>query len=252
MAIWLKLDTGILSDEKIELIRTLPEGDSLFVLWVGLLCMAMKKETDCLYITQGIPYQADSLSKVLKLKVDTVKLGLEVLERFGMVQITDDGGIVIPKLSTHQSLDKLTHTRELTAARVRKLRENKKSVTRYGVTCNATEETREEKKKSKSVRQEPHGTNGNKVFDATKNVIDLLNEKAGTAFRYGAGTQDKVRKLLKKGYTVQDMRQVVAVKCLKWGSDEKMREYLRPTTLFGPEKFDDYLGEYGKEMLDVD
>ena len=101
MAVWLKLDTGILDDEKIRIIRDLPDGDTLFVLWIGILCLAMKKETESLYIADGIPYEDTHLSTLYNIKIDTVKLGLSVFERLGMV-------------------------------------------TRYSVTCNATEEEVEE------------------------------------------------------------------------------------------------------------
>ena len=83
----------------------------------------------------------------------------------------------------------------------------------------------------------------------TKTVVDFLNERAGTAYRCGAGTTEKVRRLLKKGYTEEDLKKVIAVKCFQWRDDVKMKQYLRPTTLFGPEKFDDYLGEYDTEVL---
>ena len=250
MATWLKLDTGILDDEKIELIRQLPEGDTLFTLWVGLLCLAMKKETDALYIATDVPYNPEHLSTIFNIPIDTVRLGLEAFIRYDMLALQDDGALVIANLAEHQAMDKLDRQKKLTADRVRRYRQRKKeSVTRYAVTCNSTEEEeeREEEQEKSIVRLKPHGT---KVArDATFNVITLLNEKAGTSFRPdGAGSIDKVKRLLKKGYTLEQMRKVVAIKALKWKGDEKMRDYLRPSTLFGPEKFDDYLGEYDAEV----
>lgn len=59
---WLKLDIGILQDEKIDDIRAMTAGDSLFVLWVGLLCLAMKQETDVIYVTQGVAITAEHLA----------------------------------------------------------------------------------------------------------------------------------------------------------------------------------------------
>ena len=40
---------------------------------------------------------------------------------------------------------------------------------------------------------------------------------------------------------MQDLKLVIDYKTCQWGRDEKMREYLRPQTLFGVEKFDSYL-----------
>ncbi len=42
---FIKLDINILDDNKIKLIRKYPDGDKLLILWLGLLCMAMKSET---------------------------------------------------------------------------------------------------------------------------------------------------------------------------------------------------------------
>ena len=46
--------------------------------------------------------------------------------------------------------------------------------------------------------------------------------------------------LFGQGYSVEDMRTVIDRKCAEWSGDEKMRTYLRPSTLFGP-KFAEYL-----------
>jgi uncharacterized phage protein (TIGR02220 family) len=100
--------------------------------------------------------------------------------------------------------------------------------------------------------REQEGENGakNKIAEATRDVIGLLNERGG--FRYDVeapGNRTKVKRLLAKGYTVEQMRKVVAIKCKKWKGDPKMDDFLRPSTLFGPEKFDDYVGEYDHEVV---
>ena len=102
---------------------------------------------------------------------------------------------------------------------------------------------REREREKVNISKQEENTKTSLVADATKNVVDFLNEKADTGYRYGAGTQEKVKRLLKKGYTVEDMRKVVLIKSMKWKGTEH-EQFLRPATLFGPEKFDDYLGEW--------
>jgi len=162
MAPWLKLSTAILDDEKISVIRNLPDGDTLFVLWVGILCLAMKKETDRLYIAEGVPYQDTDLSTVLNIKLDTVRMGLKMFERMGMVaKCNDDGALHVTHLVEHQALSKLDKQRLLTADRVRRYRSRKElpapPVTRYSVTKALPEEEEEreieeERKKTKEKR----------------------------------------------------------------------------------------------------
>ena len=45
---------------------------------------------------------------------------------------------------------------------------------------------------------------------------------------------------MKEGFTEQDFYDVIDNKVYEWGDNEKMRIYLRPTTLFGT-KFESYL-----------
>lgn len=71
-------------------------------------------------------------------------------------------------------------------------------------------------------------------------LIDYLNEKAGTMYMVGNSEMELIRSLLDAGYTQDQMRTVIDKKCVDWLNDEKMRTYLRPSTLFG-EKFGEYL-----------
>ena len=71
-------------------------------------------------------------------------------------------------------------------------------------------------------------------------LVDYLNEKAGTQYIVGNPELNRIRTLLDAGYTADQMRTVIDKKCAEWLGDEKMRGYLRPSTLFG-EKFGEYL-----------
>ena len=44
---WIKLTTDLFDDEKIDFIQSLPEGDSLLMIWVRLLTMAGKCLDGC-------------------------------------------------------------------------------------------------------------------------------------------------------------------------------------------------------------
>lgn len=76
-------------------------------------------------------------------------------------------------------------------------------------------------------------------------VIAYLNDKSHS--RYSAKTAE-TQKLMSgrfsDGYTVEDMEHVIDLKCDQWLKDAKMRQYLRPSTLFIPSKFESYLNEY--------
>jgi uncharacterized phage protein (TIGR02220 family) len=73
-----------------------------------------------------------------------------------------------------------------------------------------------------------------------KEALNYLNQKAGTKFRYSKASLHHIKARLKENFTIKDLKKVVDSKVVSWGSDPKMSEYLRPSTLFGP-KFESYL-----------
>ncbi|EHU5358217.1 conserved phage C-terminal domain-containing protein [Listeria monocytogenes] len=76
-----------------------------------------------------------------------------------------------------------------------------------------------------------------------KNVIDFLNENAETNYRHTTQvTQTLIRARLKDGFTFEDFKKVIIIKCKDWKNDSAMSQYLRPGTLFGT-KFESYLNQ---------
>ena len=72
-------------------------------------------------------------------------------------------------------------------------------------------------------------------------VVGYLNQKTGKNFKHTSKvTQRHIRARLAEGFTVNDFKQVIDKKCSDWLRDQKMKEYLRPETLFGT-KFESYL-----------
>ena len=71
-------------------------------------------------------------------------------------------------------------------------------------------------------------------------LIGYLNEKAGTNYNVTKSVSKQIEGLVADGYSPDQMRTVIDRKCDEWLTDEKMRTYLRPSTLFG-EKFSEYL-----------
>ena len=51
---------------------------------------------------------------------------------------------------------------------------------------------------------------------------------------------------LSEGYTVEDFKKVIDNMQTEWGNDEKMSQYLRPSTLFAPTHFPEYLNRKPK------
>ena len=83
----------------------------------------------------------------------------------------------------------------------------------------------------------------------TKEIITYLNETLQAKFSGRAvATQKHINARLQEGYTVEDFKMVIEFKWLKWKNDEKMCQYLRPSTLFNSEKFGGYLEDARRNL----
>lgn len=83
-----------------------------------------------------------------------------------------------------------------------------------------------------------------------KEIIDYLNLKAGTNYRYNTSkTKSLIETRMKEGFNVDDFKTVIDNKCADWLNDQKMSAFLRPETLFGT-KFESYLNERHTESVD--
>lgn len=72
-------------------------------------------------------------------------------------------------------------------------------------------------------------------------VLERLSARAGVTYSPCKTHVRHVARLLREGFTEEQMRKVVWHRWLKWRDQPEMQQYLRPKTLFGPENFANYL-----------
>jgi uncharacterized phage protein (TIGR02220 family) len=79
------------------------------------------------------------------------------------------------------------------------------------------------------------------VDDTADKVIDYLNLQAGTRYRHAGASRKLINARLSE-YSKREIFDVITKKCQEWkGSD--MEKYLRPSTLFNANKFEEYLNQ---------
>lgn len=101
--LWIKLSTGMFDDEKIKLIKNLPEGRSILLIWVELLCFAGKTDNDGVFLlTKKIPYNDEMLASIFQENVATVRLALKTFMDFGMIEQIE-GAYALPNWTKYQS-----------------------------------------------------------------------------------------------------------------------------------------------------
>lgn len=142
MISWIKLDINILDDAKIKIIRSHPDGDKVVVLWIGLLCLAMKSSRPgIIEISDGLPYTLDDISNLFNIEKKTVEMGLALFRKYKMIDLFNGDTIEVINFSKHQNIEQIERNRELTRQRMIQYRKRKRDdvVTRNGVTVTTTD-----------------------------------------------------------------------------------------------------------------
>lgn len=238
---WIKLATALPDNRKIKQIRKLPEGDTIALMWVFLMCLAGETNDEgMVYFMPEIPYTEEMLADQFDIDINTVRLGIATFQRFGMIEIIDDI-ICLPSWEKWQAVDKLSEMREKTRLRVAKHRE-KQRISAGSVTGNVTGNVtvtggnavdidRDKEKEREEERE---------IYNQ---IVSYLNERAGTKYRASsAKTKTLIHARLAEGFTLDDFKTVIDKKCTDWLGDDQYEKFLRPETLFGT-KFEGYLNQ---------
>ena len=123
---WIKITTDIFDDEKICLIDALPDRDAIIVIWIKLITLAGKfNRKGVLAISKNIIYTDETLAQTFHRPLNTVRMALEVFEKFGMVEKID-GVIVLPNWEKHQNIDGMEKIKEQNRNRAARHRQKQK------------------------------------------------------------------------------------------------------------------------------
>lgn len=244
---WIKLSTQMFEDEKIRLIESMPESDTILIIWVKLLSQAGRSNNNgYIYLSENIPYTDEMLATIFNRPLGTVRMALEVFKTFGMIEVDENQFISITNWEKHQNVQGLDKIREQTRERVAKHRERKKlpfgngNVTLQGngkVTDKELdlELELEEELDKKEIEKVPF-----------IEIVNYLNEVASANYRHQTQkTKDLIKARWNEGFRLDDFKRVIDIKTAEWLRDEKMSIYLRPTTLFGT-NFESYLNQKSK------
>lgn len=232
---WIKLSTALPDNRKIKQIRRLPNGDTVALMWVFLMCLAGETNDEgMVYFTPEIPFTEEMLADQFDIDINTIRLGLSTFQRFGMIEVVDNI-ICLSHWEKWQAVDGMAVIREQTRKRVAKHREKQK-LAAGNVTCNVTvtqsnaTDIEEDKEEERDKEKELYSS-----------IVAYLNEKAGTAYRATTkNTQSLMSARLAEGYTLEDFKTVIDKKCAEWLNTD-MEKFLRPETLFNRTKFENYL-----------
>lgn len=127
---WIKLTTTMFDDEKLKLIDSMPERDTIFYIWIRLLTQAGKTNAcGYIFLTENVPYTDEMLSTIFNRPINSVRLALQTLRSFGMIDILDNHLIKITNWEKHQNVEGMEKVREQNRLRKQKQREKENLLT---------------------------------------------------------------------------------------------------------------------------
>ncbi len=225
---WIKITTDIFDDEKIQLIESMPEGDTLIVIWFKLLVLAGKQNySGILALGDKVFYTEEMLTTVFRRKATTVKLALKTFEQFSMIAFVD-GAVTIPNWEKHQNIDGLEKIRQQTRERVARHRQKQKALVagqeQLKLECNVTEAlpvtagngqvTQQIKNKNKKENKNILDNSSRETqpyikpeyYSLLQVIADKYNEKFIYPYNYSLTHQQKmlIGQFLSDGYMTSD------------------------------------------------
>jgi predicted phage replisome organizer len=230
-------------NRKIRHLRRLPEGNNIVLIWVMLLTMAGRCNSNgMIFLTENIPYTPKMLADELDFEENTVKLALTVLEQLDMV-VMNQGYFAIAGWNEHQNVEGLDKIREQNRIRQANFKAKQKLL-QGNVTDNVTltlgnaTEKEEEKEidteidKKNSARQ-PSKADVDSFFESVWNLYPVKKGK-------GQVSETKRKVLFKIGY--ENLERAINRYLTELKKDASWRKPQNGSTFFNS-GYVDYLDE---------
>ena len=203
---WIKITTDIFDDEKILLIESLPEADSIIVIWFKLLCLAGKMNNSGVFMMNDrIAYTDKMLATIFRRKEATVNLALKTFEQFGMVEIVD-GVITIPNWGKHQNLDQLESKKEYMRNYMKEYREKQKFLADKS-NCKTNSKANVSEADKERDKEEDKKENKNIDYEAIKDAFNSLCPSLPSVKSLSEARKKAIRARL-NSYTIEDIHEV--------------------------------------------
>lgn len=246
---YLRLKESFFDSDELKLLEGMPDGYLYSNILLKLYLRSLKSDGK-LMLNDRIPYSPEMLASITGHQVGTVKQALHMFIELGLIELLDNGAMYIA------DIQRLIGKGSTEADRIREYRK------RINDDKNKLLNRPEKKRNDCSVQnpyictpeieieieKELEIDNKNcrlsdKSSTVVSEIVDYLNQKTGKHFRKSiANTTRAINARIKEGFTVDDFKAVIDKKVIEWGKDDRMKQYLRPQTLFGT-KFESYLNQ---------
>jgi uncharacterized phage protein (TIGR02220 family)/predicted phage replisome organizer len=203
-----------------------------------------------LRLNEYIPYNTEMISAIVGMDVDTVKVAFDIFKQLKLIEIMDSGTIYMLDIqnfigkSSTEGDRKRAYRNKIDAEKNNQLLLEGQSAGQMSgqISDNPPPEIEKEIEKEIEIEKDKEKDKNKEINKLCKDVIEYLNEKAGTRYKYNSdNTKDLIKARANEGYEYYDFTTVIDIKCAEWLNTD-MSKYLRPITLFS-NKFESYLNQ---------
>jgi len=200
-------------------------------LWIDMLGIMFKAEIRGTLTVNGKKINSKTLAKIVGATEVHIERLLKELERHDVFSRLDDGTIICRRMFRESGKrDQISKIRAEVGKKGAEKRWQK--IAKMATASPSPSSSAIASPSSKSI------------VEQRKAIIDYFNKTTGQKRSY---TCDETNKLingrLDEGKTLKDFKHVIDTKTVQWLNDSKMRKFIRPSTLFRPGNFEDYLNE---------
>lgn len=218
---WIKLFVDIWDNRKIKQIETLPDGDAVLIIWLKLLTLAGNvNDGGLVYFTRDIPFTGEMLAAQFNKPLTTVKMALEVFQRFGMIEIVNNI-LCVTNWEKYQNRERLDDLKEYNRI---KQREHRQRVNELSMLSIDSQDPERRKKKEDSRKK----NNIKHIYGEYKHVLLSDEEIEKLKERFPDSYERKIKALDEgielKGYKYKSHYLAI----LKWAEkdDKTSADYM--------------------------
>lgn len=219
---WLKVKENFFDDDEIVFLKSQDNGYEYIYLWMRLLlkCLRSNEENECgfLRINDKVPYDVNMLSNLFGMNVDSVRVGIELFKKMGMLEILEDGTYYI------EAIQKMIGKEGESAERMRLHREKRKLI-------ELSQSDEEVTKKCDNIIKEE------KEKEENKEIEKESFEKFWKLYNYKKNRKDCIKKWNKIKLELHDTIYEHVKEYVKSTPDKQFRKH--PLTYLNGECWDD-------------
>lgn len=242
---YLRLKDNFFDSDELKILESMKDGYLYSNILLKLYLRSLKNDGK-LVVNDRIPYNTEMLASVTGHQIGTVKQALSIFKDLGLIDVLENGAIYM--LDIQNFIGRGSSEADRKRAYRQRIEIDRTNVRQI------SDKTPPEIEIEIEIEKELEIDNKNcrlsdKSSTVVSEIIDYLNQKTGKHFRKSiANTARNINARIKEGFTVDDFKAVIDKKVIEWGKDERMKQYLRPQTLFGT-KFESYLNQ---DLVDIE